>query len=156
MSLHDAPPVPAAVYIQDRLTSDRGRIEQDLSSLNSHTSCCFRKPLVPADADADGSKTCFKDFESRISRSEIEFFLIKMIVRDMGLAVNAKNGSVCINHGNGIKQALNISFIKADRNHDSKFSGNGLKTPDGGIFCQRQGIIIIIVSLFLTKIRSFK
>ena len=53
-----------------------------------------------------------------------------MIVRDMGLAVNAKNGSVCINHGNGIKQALNISFIKADRNHDSKFSGNGLKTPD--------------------------
>ena len=42
----------------------------------------------------------------------------------MGLAVNAKNGSVCINHGNGIKQALNIPFIKADRNHDPKFSGN--------------------------------
>ena len=74
----------------------------------------------------------------------------------MGLAVNAKNGSVCINHGNGIKQALNIPFIKADRNHDPKFSGNSLKPPDSGIFCQRQGIIIIIVSLFLTKIRSFK
>ena len=36
----------------------------------------------------------------------------------MGLAVNTKNGSVCIDHGNGIKQALNIPFIKADRNHD--------------------------------------
>ena len=33
---------------------------------------------------------------------------------------------------------------------------DGLKTPDSRIFCQRQGIIIIIVSLFLTKIRSFK
>ena len=33
---------------------------------------------------------------------------------------------------------------------------DGLKTPDSGIFCQRQGIIIIIVSLFLTKIWSFK
>ena len=112
--------------------------------------------IEPADADADGSETCFKDLESRIPGSEIEFFLIKMVVRDMSLAVNAKNGSVCINHGNRVEQALNIPFIKADRNHDPKFSGNGLKTPDSGIFCQRQGIIIIIVSLFLTKIRSFK
>ena len=156
MSLHDASPVPAAVYIQDRLTSDSGRIEQDFSTLNGHASCCFRKPLIPADADADGSETCFKDLESRIPGSEIEFFLIKMVVRDMSLAVNAKNGSVCINHGNRVEQALNIPFIKADRNHDSKFYGNGLKAPDGGIFCQGHGIIIIIVSLFLTKIRSFK
>lgn len=73
MSLHNASPVPAAVYIQDRLTSDSGRIEQDFSTLNGHASCCFRKPLIPADADADGSETCFKDLESRISRSEIEF-----------------------------------------------------------------------------------
>ena len=59
---------------------------------------------------------------------------------DTGFKVfETRFGTIGIDHGNGIKQALNIPFIKADRNHDPKFSGNGLKTPDGGIFCQRQG-----------------
>lgn len=79
-----------------------------------------------------------------------------MIIRDMGLPVNSQNGTICIDHDNGIKQPVYISFIKTDWDHYLQAGANSLEIAHCRIFHHRCGKLIVIISALLAKILAFK
>ena len=117
MSLHTALPVGRTVHLQDRLRTDGSGIEQQFCAGKRHTACRLRKPLIPADAHADLGIPGVPHLKSGIPRREVELFLVEVVVRDMGFAVDAQDGAVRINNGNGIVQHIACLFIEADRQH---------------------------------------
>ena len=156
MSLHTSSPVRHTVCRKDGFTANGCWIQKDLCAFHCHSSGSLRKPLVPADANTHFSVGCIKYLKTSISRCKIKFFLIKMIIRDMGLPVNSQNGTICIDHGNGIKQPVYISFIKTDWDHYLQAGTNSLEITHCRIFHHRCGKLIVIISALLAKILAFK
>ena len=156
MSLHTSSPVRHTVSGKNRFTSNSCWIQKDLCAFYCHSSGSLRKPLVPADPNAHFSIGCVKYLKTGISRCEIKFFLIEMVIRDMGLSVNAQNRTVCIDHSNRIKQPVHISFVKTYRDHYLQAGTNSLEITHCRIFHHRCGKLIVIISALLAKILAFK
>ena len=156
MSLHTAFPMRHTVKIQYRFRTDCCRIEKKLCPHQRHAACGFGKPLIPADPHTDPAEFCFPDLKSSISGSKIEFFLIEMIIRNMGFSVYSEDGSVCIYDGSGIIDAVDIFFIKADRQNDTKLLCHRPETLDCRIVVQLRCKLVVVIISFLTKIKIFK
>ena len=156
MSLHTSSPVRHTVCRKDGFTANGRWIQKDFCAFDCHSSGSLRKPLVPADPNAHFSIGCVKYLKTGISRCEIKFFLIEMVIRDMGLSVNAQNRTVCIDHSNRIKQPVYISFIKTDWDHYLQAGANSLEIAHCRIFHHRRGKLIVIISALLAEILTFK
>ena len=76
--------------------ANSSRIKQNFSSHQRSDSCCFRIPLIPADQHSDSGKFCFENFIAKIAGSEIEFFIISRIIRNMHFAIFAQISSIGI------------------------------------------------------------
>ena len=74
----------------------------------------------------------------------------------MGLAVNAQNLTIGIEHGNAVKELRAILFIETDGHSHGQFFGDGLEMPHRRIFFYRCGIIIKIILPLLAEIGPFK
>ena len=156
MSLHTSSPVRHTVSGKNRFTSNSCWIQKDLCAFYCHSSGSLRKPLVPADPNAHFSIGCVKYLKTGISRRKIKFFLIEMVIRNMGLSVNAQNRTVCIDHSNRIKQPVHISFVKTYRDHYSKACTDSLEISHCRIFHYRRCKLVIIISALLAEILTFK
>ena len=117
VALHHPLPAVPAVTAEDRLAADGGRKHQEFCAVKRQRPGSLRKPLVPADAYADLSPCGLPNRKTGIARGKIKFFLIPMVVRDMGLPVHTEKRPVRVQHGDGIEQPLPVPLEKADRKH---------------------------------------
>ena len=155
MPLHRTSPVSGTVHLQNQFAADGCRIEQKIRPHQSHTSGRFRKPLIPADSNADITISGIPYLESGISRREIKLFLIIMIIRNMRLAINPEKFST-IKNGHGVVKHIPVFFKKADRHHNLKLLCHLQKMLYCSIFHNRLCIGIIFIPAFLTEILPFK
>src|SRR5262249_31557947 len=66
-----------------RNPADGRRIEKNLRSTQRSQASCLGKPLVPANQGTDLRVPRLKTREPQITWSEIEFFIVKRVIRDM-------------------------------------------------------------------------
>ena len=84
------------------MPADGGWVEKDFCALHCRQTRRFGIPLVPTDEDADFAVLGLPGAEAEVTGSEIKFFVIKRIIRDMHLAIEAEEGAVGIDDGGGI------------------------------------------------------
>ena len=141
MSLLGALPVIARIHRQRRrrLAADRGRIEQQFGAHQRHRARAFRKPLVPADADADACMAGIPDAEPGVARAEIGLLLVAGPVGDVGLAVGAEDRSVRVDDRDAVEVGVVGLLEKADRQHHAEFARERPQPPDCGVLIERRG-----------------
>ena len=145
-----------AVGRQDRLGTDGGRIKQDVRAEQRHRPRGLREPLIPADADANCAISRPKHAKTRVSGRKIELFLIIMIVRDVRLAIHAKQAAVRVDHRNGVIGAVAIPLIKAHGNHNRTLLCDRLHPQHRRVLRNRLRIVEVIIPALLAKIGSLK
>ena len=69
-----------------RFRPNGGRVQQDIRSLKGHGPGCLGKPLIPAYGNPHSAHFGLEYFESSVSGSEIELFLVARAIRDVALA----------------------------------------------------------------------
>ena len=152
MPLHGHLPVRLTVGIEDRLRADCRREKEQLRTVQDERTRGLRKPLIPADADADCRIACFPCQEAGVSGREIEFLLIVMVIRNMRFAVDTEQRAVGINDRFGIKQTAVVPLIKADRQHDRKLLCERHAAPDCRILLGFLRKCVIFIAALLTEI----
>src|SRR5579859_8252477 len=85
-----------------RVPADAGRIEDHVRAAQRGESRTFGVPLIPANLHANASVGAIEIGESEIAGSEIKFFVIKGVLRDVHLAVFAEQGAVCVEDCAGV------------------------------------------------------
>src|SRR5690606_27870120 len=84
----------------------------------------LRIPLIPAYQHTYGCKPGLKNFVTKITRCEIEFFVVRRIVGDMHFPVFSKIGSVSIQNGGGVVIKTFRSLLeKRSYDHHPKLFG---------------------------------
>src|SRR5579864_560788 len=107
-----------------RVPADSRGIKENICALQSGQTRAFRIPLVPADEGAHASILGIKGLEAKIARSEVEFLVIKRIVRDVHLTIEALGAAIGIkNDGGVVVEAACAAF--EDRNHYGSFGFAG-------------------------------
>src|SRR5437879_3739336 len=99
-------------------------VEEDIRAFKSSEARAFRIPLVPTDERADLAEGRVEGFKSEVAGSEIKLFVVKRIVRNMHLPVNAFQSPVRIEHGSGVVIEAACAFLK-DRRNDYNFGFSG-------------------------------
>src|SRR4030095_11373595 len=100
------------------MPADRGRIKNDLRAAQRSQTRRFWIPLVPANADTEISARCFPALKTEIARRKIEFLVIKRIVRDVHLAILAKQLAVGVDDRGGVVIKTGGAFLKKGCNND--------------------------------------
>src|SRR5260370_4016567 len=100
---------------------DRGGIEKNVRALQRGQACAFRIPLVPAHQRAHASIFRIKSLEAEIAGREVELFVVKRIVGDVHLAIDALESAL------GIKNRLAVLLETCrtpveNRSPDSNFA----------------------------------
>ncbi len=88
---------------------------------------------IPADTDADFAIAGVPYTEASIARRKVKFFLIIVVVGNVGLTINAQDASIGIDHGDGVKQPRTVGLIKADGQHNAQFCRHSAQTLHSGI-----------------------
>ena len=154
--LHTSSPVGHRIAVKNRFASDCGRIKKHLRPHHRHAPRRFREPLIPADSASDLPICRIEHLEAGVSGREIKFFLIKMIVRNMRLAINAEDFSVRIDHRHRVVGGVSGSFIKAHRQNHLQLLRERLHPFDARILFERIGERIVGIIFLLTEIPSLK
>src|SRR5437660_1741422 len=84
------------------MPADRGRIKQNLRALHCGKARRLRIPLVPANQRANFAIACLPGAKADISRSEIKFFVVKGVVRNVHLPVLSEQRTVGVYDDGGI------------------------------------------------------
>ena len=88
-----------------RMPPDCGWIKQHVRPTHTGKPRAFRIPLIPAHKSADSAVLSIEIQKTRVAWSEIKFFIIQRIVRDVHLAVDAKQSAVRVqNRGRIVMQ----------------------------------------------------
>src|SRR5579871_1375057 len=103
-----------------RMPADGSGIEKNICALQRGQACAFWIPLVPANKSSHASIFRVKGLKAEIARSEIEFFVIKRIVRDVHLAIEALGAAVGVKNDGGVVVEAARAPLK-NRNHDASF-----------------------------------
>src|ERR1019366_4167742 len=81
------------------MPSNSGRVKKNAGSLQCSKPRAFGIPLIPADQRAEFSGGSVEGFEAKIAGSEIIFFVVKRIVGNVHLAINADERAIGIAAG---------------------------------------------------------
>src|SRR5437764_6646496 len=100
-----------------RMPSNRGGIKQDFSALHGRQAGALGIPLVPANEHADLAVAGVPGTKAKVARREIELLVVKRIIRNVHLAVDAEERAVGINDGSGIMVNSGASLLEK-RGHD--------------------------------------
>ena len=84
------------------MPADGGGVEEDLRALQRGQPRGFGIPLVPADQHADLAVAGLPGAEAEVARREIELLVVKRVVRDVHLAVDAQQRAVGVNDRRGV------------------------------------------------------
>ncbi len=122
-----------------RIPADGGGVNEEFGPGKRHQPGCFRVPLVPADQYPEPADRCVDRGEIRIARGEVEFLIVRRIIRDVHLAIFAGNGTIPVKDHRGIMVESRRAPLKqgSDYNHPEFFrhpaeylrgrSGDGLR-----------------------------
>src|ERR1035441_2146918 len=81
------------------MPSNSGRVKKNAGSLQCSKPRTFGIPLIPADERAEFPGGRVEGFEAEIAGSEIIFFVVKRIVGNVHLAINADERAIGIAAG---------------------------------------------------------
>src|SRR5882724_5605833 len=103
-----------------RMPADGSGIKKNVGALQSGEARTFGIPLVPADESAHASVFCVKSLEAKVAGREVKLFVVKRVVRDVHLAIEAFGAAI------GVKDDCRVVIETAraafkDRNHDGSF-----------------------------------
>lgn len=133
MPLHAALPLRASVHGRVlRLGADSGGVHEEFCALQGHTASGLGEPLVPAYAEANCGEASLEDTEACVARGEVVLLLVTRAIRDVGLAVDTKLGTVGVNDDDGVEVGVVCALIKADGQDDVEFTGEGLEAKNVG------------------------
>src|SRR6185503_3155119 len=82
--------------------ADRRRVKQKLRAAESSQPRRFGEPLVPANERADPAVSCVVRLKAEISGREIKLLVVERIVRDMHLAILARDLAGSVDHHGSI------------------------------------------------------
>ena len=78
------------------------RINQEFGTLQSHKTCSFGIPLVPAYEHAKLAHTGLNSMKTEVARCEVELLVVSRIVRNVHLAILACYRSVALYYDSGV------------------------------------------------------
>src|ERR1700726_1734888 len=84
------------------MPANRRGIEKNIRPAQARKARPFRIPLVPAHQHADAREMSIEIRKSQVAGREIEFFVVKWIVRNMHLAIFAERRPVGVNRNSRI------------------------------------------------------
>ena len=125
--------------LEHRLGAYRSWVEQQFRAVQSHAARRLREPLIPAYPHAYLSEAGVPHFKSGVAGGEVELLLIEVVVRNMGLAVNAHHGAVGVYHCDAVVKHVAVLLVKANRKHHGKLLRHRLEALNSGVFLQRKG-----------------
>src|SRR5450759_4999741 len=85
-----------------RMPADGSGIEENIGALQSGKARAFGIPLIPADESPHAAVFGIEGFEAKIAGSEIKLFIIKRVIRDVHLAIEALGAPVGVKNDRGI------------------------------------------------------
>ena len=109
----------AELFFLGGVPADGGGIEEDFSSLQRRQSRGFGVPLVPADQHADLRVGGAPGAKTGVTRSEIEFFVIERIVRDMHFAIDTGDGAIGFDDGGSVVIEAGGAFFEEGGDDDN-------------------------------------
>src|SRR4051812_8452652 len=89
----------AVHFLLARMPADGGGVEEDLGALKGGQSRALGIPSIPTDQHADLRVLRLPASETGVARREVELLVIKRIVGDVHLAVDAQDRSVRVDDG---------------------------------------------------------
>ena len=157
MSLHAALPVIARVDAGVvRLRADGGRIEQHVCAHQRHAARRLRKPLVPADADAERAVTGLPDAKARVAGREVVLLVVAGTLRDVRLAVDAEHAAVRVDHRQRIEVGVVRPLEDAERQRHLEFARQRLEPLHDRAACDRPRQVEVAREVVLAEVRGFK
>ncbi len=107
-----------------RMPADGGGIKENICALQRGQARAFGIPLVPADERSHAAILGVKCLEAEVAGREIELLVIKRIVRDVHLAIEALGAAIGVKNDGGVVIETARASLK-DRNHDRSFGFAG-------------------------------
>ena len=109
-----------------RMPPDSRGIKKNTRALQGCEPRALRIPLIPADKRAESSRGSIKSLEAKIAGSEIEFFVVKRIVGNVHLAVNATQCAIRIKNSSRVVIKPRCALLEERRDqHDFIFPSGG-------------------------------
>ena len=94
------------------MPADGGRVKKDFRALQRRQPRGFGIPLVPANQHADFAVARLPRLEAEVAGREIKFLVIKRVVGNVHLPVDAEQRTVGVNDGGGVVINAGGAFLK--------------------------------------------
>src|SRR5208282_4440594 len=139
-----------------RMPADRRWIKQNRRALQCGQARTLRIPLVPADERAKLPGAGVERAEAEVAGSEVKLFVIKRVVGDVHLAVQAAQRAVVVEDGCGVVVNAGGALLEERcHQHDSVLTSGGRKffgTRAGDRFGQiEEGMIFALAEILSLK-----
>ncbi len=154
--LHALPMVAGRDARIVRLAADGGRVEQQFCTHQRHAAGGLGEPLVPADGHADPGVAGVPYLEAGVARVEIVLLVVAGAVRDVALAVDAKQPAVGIDDGDGVEACPPGQLEEADRQHHLQFGGELLEMLDRRVLLHRGRQLQVLRIGLLAEVRGLE
>src|SRR5262249_37027829 len=110
-----------AEFLFVRMPANSGRIEEDARASHRSKPCAFGVPLIPTDKRSDSADRCVKSSKAEITRREVEFLVVRRIIRYVHLAIDPGNLAGRIHDGSAVVIETRCSPFKDGRDHGDAF-----------------------------------
>jgi len=139
-----------------RLRANGRGIEQDLGAEQRHRARRFRKPLIPADRDADRAETRAPHLEAGVARGEVELLVIAGTLRNVRLAIRAEQRTAGVDDGDRVVENVSRALEHADRQYDVQLARELLKSADRRVLLDRHGDLEVLRIVLDAEVRRFE
>src|SRR5207237_8906295 len=98
--------------------ADGGRVDEELRARKRRQARGFGKPLIPADERAHLAVARLVRVEAEVARREVEFFVVERIVRNVHLAILARDAPVRVYDDGRVVIETGRALLKQRRDDD--------------------------------------
>jgi hypothetical protein len=116
----------------------------------------LRKPLVPADADAEAAVARAPYAEAGVAGGEVELLVIAGALRDVRLAVDAQYRAVGVDHHQAVEVGVVRTLEHGHRQHDAEIRREAGEAQDGWILGHRGGQLEVTRQVILAEVRRLE
>ncbi len=100
------------------MPADGSGEEERLRAFQGSNACAFGVPLVPADQRADVAGSRRECPETKVTRREVELFIIERIIRNMHLAIHVCDAAIALDGDRGVVVQAGRAALKQGSDYD--------------------------------------